>query len=158
MKDWHKLKPDLFKKQPYHLPGCDTYPRSVKSNCSTKLTMILMSTFFIDIRSISEIVMPSKMNERANWPDSDLPFAMCCQTSFTPDTLLKRYIGFSRFARRWRFRCGQRPSQPLGFLHEEPPHEALRQTFESSRESVSTGDLSSASRWRTSAKRAFGMP
>ena len=24
MKDWHKLKPDLFKKQPYHLPGCDT--------------------------------------------------------------------------------------------------------------------------------------
>ena len=25
MKDWHKLKPDLFKKQPYHLPGCDTY-------------------------------------------------------------------------------------------------------------------------------------
>jgi len=26
LKDWHKLKPDLFKKQPYHLPGCDTYP------------------------------------------------------------------------------------------------------------------------------------
>ena len=24
MKDWHKLKPQLFKKQPYHLPGCDT--------------------------------------------------------------------------------------------------------------------------------------
>ena len=24
MKDWHKLKPGLFKKQPYHLPGCDT--------------------------------------------------------------------------------------------------------------------------------------
>jgi len=23
MKDWHKLKPELFKKQPYHLPGCD---------------------------------------------------------------------------------------------------------------------------------------
>jgi transposase InsO family protein len=23
MKDWHKLKPDLFKKQPYYLPGCD---------------------------------------------------------------------------------------------------------------------------------------
>ena len=23
MKDRHKLKPDLFKKQPYHLPGCD---------------------------------------------------------------------------------------------------------------------------------------
>ena len=23
MKDWHKLKPDLFRKQPYHLPGCD---------------------------------------------------------------------------------------------------------------------------------------
>lgn len=25
MKDWHKLKPELFRKQPYHLPGCDTY-------------------------------------------------------------------------------------------------------------------------------------
>jgi hypothetical protein len=25
MKDWHNLKPDLFKKQPYHRPGCDTY-------------------------------------------------------------------------------------------------------------------------------------
>jgi transposase InsO family protein len=24
MKDWHKLKPDLFKKQPYYLPGCDS--------------------------------------------------------------------------------------------------------------------------------------
>ena len=23
MKDWHNLKPGLFKKQPYHLPGCD---------------------------------------------------------------------------------------------------------------------------------------
>jgi hypothetical protein len=26
MKDWHKLKPQLFRKQPYHLPGCDSYP------------------------------------------------------------------------------------------------------------------------------------
>ena len=24
MKDWHTLKPKLFRKQPYHLPGCDT--------------------------------------------------------------------------------------------------------------------------------------
>jgi transposase InsO family protein len=24
MKGWHKLKPELFKKQPYYLPGCDT--------------------------------------------------------------------------------------------------------------------------------------
>ena len=24
VKDWHKLKPELFKKQPYYLPGCDT--------------------------------------------------------------------------------------------------------------------------------------
>jgi transposase InsO family protein len=23
IKDWHKRKPDLFRKQPYHLPGCD---------------------------------------------------------------------------------------------------------------------------------------
>ncbi|WP_426034826.1 integrase core domain-containing protein [Cypionkella sp. TWP1-2-1b2] len=26
MKDWHKLKLDLFRKQPCHLPGCDSYP------------------------------------------------------------------------------------------------------------------------------------
>jgi hypothetical protein len=26
MKDWHKLKPELFKKNPYYLTGCDTYP------------------------------------------------------------------------------------------------------------------------------------
>ena len=25
MKDWHKLKPELFRKQPYYLPGCDRY-------------------------------------------------------------------------------------------------------------------------------------
>jgi hypothetical protein len=25
MKDWHKLKPELFKNQPYYLPGCDIY-------------------------------------------------------------------------------------------------------------------------------------
>ena len=24
MKDWHKFKPELFRKQPYYLPGCDT--------------------------------------------------------------------------------------------------------------------------------------
>jgi hypothetical protein len=26
MKDWHKLKPEIFKKQPYYRPGCDSYP------------------------------------------------------------------------------------------------------------------------------------
>jgi len=25
MKDWHKLKPELFKKRPYQLTGCDNY-------------------------------------------------------------------------------------------------------------------------------------
>jgi len=24
MKDWHKLKPKLFKKQTYYRPGCDS--------------------------------------------------------------------------------------------------------------------------------------
>ncbi|CUH70198.1 hypothetical protein TL5118_04173 [Thalassovita autumnalis] len=28
MKDWRKLKPELFKKQPYCLPGCDTLTTS----------------------------------------------------------------------------------------------------------------------------------
>ena len=27
IKDWHKIKPELFKKQPYHLPGWDSYDR-----------------------------------------------------------------------------------------------------------------------------------
>ena len=27
MKDWHNLKPELFKKQPHYLPGCDTKSR-----------------------------------------------------------------------------------------------------------------------------------
>jgi len=25
MKDWYKIKPELFNKQPYNLPGCDTW-------------------------------------------------------------------------------------------------------------------------------------
>ena len=28
MKDWYKLKPELFKKQPYNRPGCDSYQHS----------------------------------------------------------------------------------------------------------------------------------
>jgi hypothetical protein len=32
MKDWHKLKPELFRKQPYHLPGCDTYRARIDQN------------------------------------------------------------------------------------------------------------------------------
>ena len=32
MKDWHTLKPELFKKQPYYRPGCDTL-RSFSRNC-----------------------------------------------------------------------------------------------------------------------------
>jgi transposase InsO family protein len=33
MKDWHNLKPELFKKQPYHLPGCDTYFGNFRGQC-----------------------------------------------------------------------------------------------------------------------------
>jgi transposase InsO family protein len=29
MKDWYKLKPQLFRKQPYHLPGCDMQYKSI---------------------------------------------------------------------------------------------------------------------------------
>jgi hypothetical protein len=29
MKDWHKLKPQLFRKKPYYLPGCDSYPHKM---------------------------------------------------------------------------------------------------------------------------------
>jgi len=29
MKDWHKLKPELFKKNPYYLTRCDIYSLSL---------------------------------------------------------------------------------------------------------------------------------
>lgn len=32
MKEWHKLKPQLFKKQPYYLPGCDKLDSSAHSS------------------------------------------------------------------------------------------------------------------------------
>jgi len=31
MKDWHKLKPEMFKKQPYYRPGCDSYDTILSS-------------------------------------------------------------------------------------------------------------------------------
>ena len=38
MKDWHKLKQELFKKQPYNLPGCDT-PINPHVRASTKASI-----------------------------------------------------------------------------------------------------------------------
>ena len=35
MKHWHKLKPELFSKQPYHLPGCDTYRHQMALSLGT---------------------------------------------------------------------------------------------------------------------------
>ena len=34
MKDWHKLKPGLFSKQPDHLPGCDSAGPTCHSTCA----------------------------------------------------------------------------------------------------------------------------
>ena len=38
MKDWHTLKPDLFRKQPYYLTGCDTgtYRENVSTTVRTR--------------------------------------------------------------------------------------------------------------------------
>jgi len=41
MKDWHKLKPKLFKKQPYYLPGCDNY---CVTNTSERVVMLILGT------------------------------------------------------------------------------------------------------------------
>ena len=30
-KDWHKLRLELFRKQPYYLPGCDNYGATKKA-------------------------------------------------------------------------------------------------------------------------------
>ena len=45
MKDWHKLKLDLFRKQPYHLPGCDSYPSASDPTLSlyNELTQVLIA-------------------------------------------------------------------------------------------------------------------
>ena len=40
MKDWHKLKPDLFKKQPYYLTGCDNYALNLACKCTPTLLTI----------------------------------------------------------------------------------------------------------------------
>jgi hypothetical protein len=31
MKDWYKLKPELFRKQPYYLTGCDMCPGHIRN-------------------------------------------------------------------------------------------------------------------------------
>ncbi len=33
MKDWYKIKPELFKKRPHYLPGCDIYEHSFETEC-----------------------------------------------------------------------------------------------------------------------------
>jgi hypothetical protein len=33
---WHKLKPELFKKQPYYLPGCDKWIFGVNSSMENR--------------------------------------------------------------------------------------------------------------------------
>ena len=44
MKDWHTLKPDLFRKQPYYLAGCDSYGR-------TSTTVMLSSAMIGPVRA-----------------------------------------------------------------------------------------------------------
>jgi len=39
MKDWYKIKPDLFKKLPYYRPGCDNYPQSAPSLVHDRLAI-----------------------------------------------------------------------------------------------------------------------
>jgi hypothetical protein len=41
MKDWHKIKPERFKKQPYYRPGCDTY---WAASCILRAAALLLST------------------------------------------------------------------------------------------------------------------
>jgi transposase InsO family protein len=39
MKDWQKLKPELFRKQPYHHPGCDSYESTLPASRQILLTL-----------------------------------------------------------------------------------------------------------------------
>jgi hypothetical protein len=41
MKDWYTLKPELFKKQPYYLAGCDTYLLPVGKTSEAVLNLCL---------------------------------------------------------------------------------------------------------------------
>jgi len=47
MKEWHKLKPELFKKQPYYLPGCDSYgPWLLVADRKTDIALGLVGLFY----------------------------------------------------------------------------------------------------------------
>ena len=39
MKDWRRLKPELFKKQPYYRPGCDTYELKAERSRGMRATL-----------------------------------------------------------------------------------------------------------------------
>jgi flagellar biosynthetic protein FliP len=56
MKDWHKLKPELFKKQPYYLTGCDTYVTS-ELKTAFQIGFLLFLPFLVIDMVIASILM-----------------------------------------------------------------------------------------------------
>jgi hypothetical protein len=53
MNDWYTIKPKLFKKQPYYLPGCDNY-HSVRGR-DARITSFFQYFFIIHDKRIAQI-------------------------------------------------------------------------------------------------------
>ena len=51
MKTWHKLKPELFKKQPYYLTGCDSY--AIAGVCLFKVILFAALSKFCEMAAMT---------------------------------------------------------------------------------------------------------
>jgi hypothetical protein len=82
MKDWHKLRPELFKKQPYYLPGCGrrnipSYLRAnSKANASPPLAATANCSSLVSIR-ITFVRRPSDVNPWFEQKFLDWDYALC---------------------------------------------------------------------------------
>ena len=68
MKDWHKLKPDLFKKQPYYLTGCDGYLGEVDFRYNERSALDVTDAMRCDAgqRALAGVVGKRVTNQRIN--------------------------------------------------------------------------------------------
>jgi hypothetical protein len=58
MKDWHKLNPELFKKHPYYLPGCDTLAEEIAMNMCLGKDALQRQLRIRPDRSVDIVVIP----------------------------------------------------------------------------------------------------
>jgi CRP-like cAMP-binding protein len=70
MKDWHKLKPERFKKQPYYRPGCDNFqvPGDLLGLRSVLLHLSDHSIEPITEIEVTEVLLPDLMDAFSSTP------------------------------------------------------------------------------------------